>query len=131
LTPFFYVLTNSVCPKDYTGVGHEDSHYDDRSRHQKPVQMCFGTSELNGFTTSMIEDDHQIEKAAGEHNCAHDDLCEVVKGSGVLLLFLGVQPDVSVRVPLFVLDDHQAKLSFVRSTGEIRRLHSLTRVTAR
>jgi len=73
-------------------VRHEDSRHDNGSSHEKAIQMRFGTFELDGFTTSVIEDDHQIKNAANEYHTAHYDLREVVKWGGVLFLFLLNRP---------------------------------------
>jgi hypothetical protein len=82
--------------------------------------MRFGTSELDGFTTSVIEDDHQIKNAANEYHSAHYDLCEVVKWGGVLFLLLCEQTDAFISVVVFASASHPAKLSLVPSTDEIR-----------
>jgi len=67
------VHTNPASPQDNTGVRHEDSHHDNGSRHHKPVQMWLGTSELNTFTTPVIEDDNQEKNTAEENHSTHND----------------------------------------------------------
>jgi len=114
------VHTNSASPTDDTGVRHEDSHRDNGSSHYKPVQMWVGTSELNGFPTPVTEDDNQEKNAAEEDHSTHNDLPEVLKGSCVLFLVMGVQANALTLVLVFALRTHPVKLSLAWSTGEIR-----------
>jgi len=87
--------------------------------------MWLGTSELNSFTTPVIEDDNQEKNAAEENHSTHNDLREVVKGGGVFFLLTRVQADTLILVLVFALGTHPVKLSLARSTGEIRRLHKV------
>jgi hypothetical protein len=90
LTAFLWANTNSAAPEDDTCVRHEDSNDNDSHSRDKPAQMGLRTSKMKGFLSAMIKNTHQEKNAAKENHSTNNDLCEVLKWSGIFFLFAGI-----------------------------------------
>ena len=101
----------SAAPEDNTCMCCEDSPRQDSRSHDKPGDMRFRLSETDSFLGAVSEDAYQNKNPDREKDSTHDDLREVLKGSGVLFLFLTVQAYALILVFVIAPGTHPIKLS--------------------
>jgi hypothetical protein len=73
--------------------------------------MGLRTSETQSFLGPVSEDAYQNKNSSRENDGTHNDLSEVLKGSGVLFPFLTVQANSLILVLVIAPGTHPIKLS--------------------